>query len=118
MTASGPVSFLGMWDAMCTTMLSTGVRRGAMMATLRCDHPDVVEFIDAKREPGALRNFNLSVLVSDAFMRAVDEDAPWRLVFPAPPAAAIVERHDQRTGAVGTPVRERPCLGGTGRAVH
>ena len=62
MTASGPVSFLGLWDAMCTTMLSTGVRRGAMMATLRCDHPDVAEFIDAKREPGALRNFNLSVL--------------------------------------------------------
>ncbi|MGE0030169.1 MAG: adenosylcobalamin-dependent ribonucleoside-diphosphate reductase [Steroidobacteraceae bacterium] len=92
MTASGPVSFLGMWDAMCTTMLSTGVRRGAMMATLRCDHPDVVEFIDAKREPGALRNFNLSVLVSDAFMRALDDDAPWRLAFPAPPAAAIVER--------------------------
>ena len=92
MTASGPVSFLGMWDAMCTTMLSTGVRRGAMMATLRCDHPDVVEFIDAKREPGALRNFNLSVLVSDAFMRAVDDDAPWRLVFPAPPAVAIVEK--------------------------
>ena len=92
MTASGPVSFLGMWDAMCTTLLSTGVRRGAMMATLRCDHPDVMEFIDAKREPGALRNFNLSVLVSDAFMRALDEDAPWRLVFPAPPAAAIVEK--------------------------
>jgi ribonucleoside-diphosphate reductase alpha chain len=77
---------------MCTTMLSTGVRRGAMMATLRCDHPDVVEFIDAKREPGALRNFNLSVLVSDAFMGAVDADAPWRLAFPAPPAAAIVEK--------------------------
>ena len=92
MTASGPVSFLGMWDAMCSTMLSTGVRRGAMMATLRCDHPDIGEFIDAKREPGVLRNFNLSVLVSDAFMRAVDDDAPWRLVFPAPPAAAVVAR--------------------------
>jgi ribonucleoside-diphosphate reductase alpha chain len=92
MTASGPVSFLGLWDAMCATMLSTGVRRGAMMATLRCDHPDIGEFIDAKREPGALRNFNLSVLVSDAFMRAVDEDAPWSLVFPAPPAAAVIEK--------------------------
>lgn len=90
-TASGPVSFLGLWDAMCTTMLSTGVRRGAMMATLRCDHPDIAEFIDAKREPDALRNFNLSVLVSDAFMRAVEADAPWRLVFPAPPAAPIFE---------------------------
>ena len=92
MTASGPVSFLGLWDSMCGTMLSTGTRRGAMMATLRCDHPDIAEFIDAKREPGALRNFNLSVLVSDAFMRAVDDDAPWRLVFPTPPAAAAVEK--------------------------
>ena len=92
MTASGPVSFLGMWDAMCSTMLSTGNRRGAMMATLRCDHPDIAEFIDAKREPGALRNFNLSVLVSDAFMRAVNQDATWRLVFPAPPAAPVIEK--------------------------
>jgi ribonucleoside-diphosphate reductase alpha chain len=86
------VSFLGLWNEMCATMLSTGVRRGAMMATLRCDHPDIAEFIDAKREPGALRNFNLSVLVSDAFMHAVEEDAPWRLCFPAPPAAAIFEK--------------------------
>jgi ribonucleoside-diphosphate reductase alpha chain len=89
MTASGPVSFLGLWDAMCTTMLSTGVRHGAMMATLRCDHPDIAEFIDAKRER-ALRNFNLSMLVSDAFMQAVAEDGPWRLAFPAPPAPAVV----------------------------
>jgi len=80
--ASGPVSFLRVWDAMCATILSTGARRGAMMATLRCDHPDVEEFIDAKRTAGALSHFNLSVLVSDAFMHAVRDDAPWALVFP------------------------------------
>lgn len=82
MTASGPVSFLRVWDAMCATILSTGSRRGAMMATLRCDHPDIEEFIDAKRAAGALTHFNLSVLVSDAFMQAVRTDAPWRLTFP------------------------------------
>ncbi|KAA3624863.1 MAG: ribonucleoside-diphosphate reductase, adenosylcobalamin-dependent, partial [Proteobacteria bacterium] len=80
--ASGPVSFLRVWDAMCATVLSTGSRRGAMMATLRCDHPDIERFVDAKREPGALRHFNLSVLVSDAFMEAVANDAEWALVFP------------------------------------
>jgi ribonucleoside-diphosphate reductase alpha chain len=69
--ASGPVSFMRIWDAMCATILSTGARRGAMMATLSCDHPDIGQFIDAKRDRSALRHLNLSVLVSDAFMQAV-----------------------------------------------
>ncbi len=79
--ASGPVSFMDVWDAMCRTIMSAGYRRGAMMATLRCDHPDIEAFIDAKHQAGRLRMFNLSVLVSDAFMQAVKEGAPWELTF-------------------------------------
>lgn len=80
--ASGPVSFMGIWDAMCRTILSTGARRGAMIATLRCDHPDIEEFVSAKATPEVLRHFNLSVQVTDAFMTAVREDTDWPLIFP------------------------------------
>lgn len=80
--ASGPVSFMRIWDAMCATIMSTGARRGAMIGSLRCDHPDIEDFIDAKRRPGELQHFNLSVQVSDAFMQAVERDESWALVFP------------------------------------
>ncbi|WP_296761669.1 LAGLIDADG family homing endonuclease [Sediminimonas sp.] len=79
--ASGPLSFMDVWDAMCRTIMSAGSRRGAMMATMRCDHPDIEAFIAAKSDPARLRMFNLSVLVSDAFMEAVKADGPWELQF-------------------------------------
>jgi len=79
--ASGPLSFMDVWDSMCRTIMSAGSRRGAMMATMRCDHPDIEAFINAKQEAGRLRMFNLSVLITDAFMQAVQENRPWELVF-------------------------------------
>ncbi len=79
--ASGPLSFMDVWDAMCRTIMSAGSRRGAMMATMRCDHPDIEDFITAKSDPARLRMFNLSVLVTDPFMEAVKADGPWDLTF-------------------------------------
>ncbi len=79
--ASGPLSFMDVWDAMCRTIMSAGSRRGAMMATMRCDHPDIESFIEAKQDPARLRMFNLSVLVTDPFMAAVKADGPWELLF-------------------------------------
>ncbi|HEX5959176.1 MAG TPA: ribonucleotide reductase N-terminal alpha domain-containing protein, partial [Hyphomicrobiaceae bacterium] len=79
--ASGPVSFMDVWDAMCRTIMSAGARRGAMMGTLRCDHPDIEAFVDVKADPARLRSFNLSVLVTDAFIEAVRDGTPWDLVF-------------------------------------
>ncbi len=79
--ASGPLPFMDVWDAMCRTIMSAGHRRGAMMATIRCDHPDVEAFIAAKQEPGRLRMFNMSVLVTDAFIEAVKANGTWDLVF-------------------------------------
>ena len=79
--ASGPLSFMDVWDAMCRTIMSAGSRRGAMMATMRCDHPDIAAFIAAKKDPARLRMFNLSVLITDPFMAAVKADGPWELIF-------------------------------------
>ena len=79
--ASGPLSFMDVWDAMCRTIMSAGSRRGAMMATMRCDHPDIEHFITAKSDPARLRMFNMSVLVTDAFMEAVKNDGSWELKF-------------------------------------
>ena len=79
--ASGPVSFMDVWDSMCRTIMSAGSRRGAMMATMRCDHPDIEEFIAAKSDSQKLRMFNLSVLVTDAFMDAVKKGEDWKLIY-------------------------------------
>jgi ribonucleoside-diphosphate reductase alpha chain len=79
--ASGPLSFMDVWDSMCRTIMSAGQRRGAMMGCLRIEHPDIEAFIDAKRDAGRFRNFNLSVLVSDAFMAALESGGDWSLTF-------------------------------------
>ena len=79
---SGPLSFMDIYDKMCFTVSSAGGRRGAQMATFDVGHPDVKDFIRAKREDGRLRQFNLSLLITDEFMRAVKDDGMWPLAFP------------------------------------
>jgi len=80
--ASGPVSYMQVWESAVSVLETGNLRRGAMMATLRCDHPDVERFIESKLTPGALPHFNLSVLVTDDLLRAIEQDGPWPLVFP------------------------------------
>tara|TARA_Y100000593_G_scaffold83521_1_gene157469 strand:+ start:5715 stop:8513 length:2799 start_codon:yes stop_codon:yes gene_type:complete len=99
--ASGPLTFMDCWDAMCRTVMSAGSRRGAMMATMRCDHPDIEDFIEAKQDSARLRMFNLSVLVTDAFMHAVEENEDWPLVHVEPPSGPEVPEIIDHYGETG-----------------
>jgi len=109
--ASGPCSYMNVFDQSCTTVESAGARRGAQMGVLRIDHPDVREFITAKRTPGRWNNFNVSVGVSDEFIQAVETNAQWDLVHNATPGASLIaqgafQRSDGKWVYASVPARE------------
>ena len=109
--ASGPCSYINVFDQSCSTVESAGARRGAQMGVLRIDHPDVLEFITAKRTPGRWNNFNVSVGVSDEFMNAVQHDLPWQLIHKARPgvllmAQGVTQRNDGQWVYAEIPARE------------
>lgn len=105
--ASGPLTFMDVWDAMCRTVMSAGSRRGAMMATMRCDHPDILQFIEAKQDSARLRMFNMSVLVTDAFMKAVERGDDWQLCHEVEPAKGLPGHPDHGKGYVYTTIPAR-----------
>ena len=100
--ASGPLPFMDMWSSMCQTIMSAGSRRGAMMAVMNCEHPDLPAFITAKHTQGRLTSFNVSVLVTDAFMEAVAQDEDWYLGFNQPRADGEHLFEDEREDVEGT----------------
>ena len=119
---SGPLSFMDIYDRMCFTISSAGGRRGAQMATFDVSHPDVLDFIRAKRENGRLRQFNLSLLITQEFMEAVINDSDWPLVFPV--TKAEIKRDQLNTQDPSQilwkdwPIKQGYCLDDQGRVAH